>query len=136
MPIQKQLSIFMANRPGLLARICGVLSEANVNIYALSVHDTVDNAVVRVILDDPMKGILLLEQEEFYITEQSVVVLPVNNSAGVMAKIAQSLGRADINIEYAYCTASTFQETGCVVIKTSEPDRTMECLKQFELGVR
>ncbi len=124
----------MANRPGLLARICGVLSGANVNILALSVHDTVDNAVVRVILDEPTKGILLLEQEEFYITEQNVVMLPVNNDPGVMARIAQCLSRADINIEYAYCTASKFQKAGCIVLKTSEPERTLESLREFEAG--
>ena len=102
MPIHKQLSVFLANRPGLLARVCSVLSESNVNVLALSVHDTVDTAVVRLVLDDPMKGLLLLEREDFHVTEQEVVVLGVDNRPGILARIAQHLGRADINIEYAY----------------------------------
>ena len=63
MPVQKQLSVFLENRPGALAHICGILSEADINIRALSVHDTVDNAVVRLIVDNPTKALLLLEQE-------------------------------------------------------------------------
>ena len=74
MPVQKQLSIFLENRPGALAHIAGILSEADVNIRALSVHDSVDNAVVRIIVDNYTKALLLLEQEEYYILEQDVVV--------------------------------------------------------------
>lgn len=134
MPKHKQLSVFLVNRPGLLSRVCGVLSEAQINILALSVHDTVDTAVVRLVLDDPMKGLLLLEQEEFYITEQEVVVLNVDNRPGILARIAQCLGRADINIEYAYCTAGPSQTSGCIVLKTGEPERASECLREFEYG--
>ena len=91
MPIRKQLSVFLANRPGMLAHICGVLSEANVNIEAMSVHDTVDNAVVRVLVDNPTKALLLLEQEELFIMEQDVVVLKVENHPGTLTSIAQKL---------------------------------------------
>lgn len=132
MPIQRQLSVFLANRPGAMAHICGILSESNVNIQALSVHDTVDNAVVRLVVDNPMKALLLLEQEEFYILEQEVVVLSVDNQAGTLARIAEKLSRADINIAYAYCTGLPNQDTGCVVLKTDQLERTLECLKEFE----
>src|SRR3989338_10123990 len=115
MPVQKQLSVFLENRPGALAHICGILSEADINIRALSVHDTVDNAVVRLVVDNPTKALLLLEQEELYIMEQEVVILAVENKPGTLAKIAQKLGHADINIQYAYCTAATNQIGGCIV---------------------
>jgi hypothetical protein len=135
MPIQKQLSVFSANRPGVLAHICGILAEADVNIIAVSVHDTVDTAVVRLVLVDAMKGVLLLEQEEFFITEQEVVVLPVDNHPGVMAKVAQALGRADINIEYAYCTATNDQDMGCIVLKTAEAERALKALHEFDASL-
>jgi len=131
MPIQKQLSIFLPNRPGMLAHIASVLADANVNILALSVHDTVDNAVVRLVLDNPTKALLLLEQEELYIMEQEVVILAVDNEPGTLARIAQKLGHADINIQYAYCTAASSQVAGCIVIKTDQPERAMDCLREF-----
>ena len=134
MSIQKQLSVFLPNRPGALAHISNVLAEANINILAMSVHDTVDNAVVRLVLDNPMKALLLLEREEMYITEQDVVVLAVDNQPGILAKIAQKLGRADINILYAYCTAASNQTSGCIVLKTEQPEAATECLREFEFG--
>ena len=134
MPIQKQLSVFLPNRPGMLAHISSILAEANINILALSVHDTVDNAVVRLVLDNPTKALLLLEQEELYIMEQEVVILAVDNEPGTLARIAQKLGRADINIQYAYCTAASSQIAGCIVLRTDQPDQAMECLREFESG--
>lgn len=128
MPIQKQLSVFMPNRPGVLARTCSILSDSGVNIMALAVHDTVDNAVVRFLVDQPTKALLLLEQEELYVLEQEVVVLEVDNAPGELTRICQTLAQADINIAYAYCTATIRQELGCLVLKTDNPERTLQVL--------
>ena len=67
----------MPNRPGVLAKACSILSESGINIMAMAVHDTVDNAVVRFLVDHPTKALLLLEQEELYVLEQEVVVLEI-----------------------------------------------------------
>ena len=128
MPIQKQLSVFMPNRPGVLAQTCSILSDAGINIMAMAVHDTVDNAVVRFLVDHPTKALLLLEQEQLYVLEQEVVVVEVDNKAGVLTHICQALAEADINIAYAYCTATKGQECGCLVLKTDQPERTLEIL--------
>lgn len=130
MAIQKQLSVFLENRPGLLARACSILSENNVNIVAMAVHDTMDNAVVRVLVDQPTKALLLLEQEEFYVLEQDVVVLDIENESGTLTRIAQVLAQADINIGYAYCTATKNQECGSIVIKCENPERADEILSR------
>ena len=79
MAIERQLSIFLDNRPGILAHVCDILSQAEINVLALSTHDAVDNAVVRILCDNPTKALLLLEQEEFFVLEQSVVVLEIEN---------------------------------------------------------
>ena len=130
MPIQKQLSVFLPNRPGIMARTCSILSEAGINILAMAVHDTVDNAVVRFIVDHPTKATLLLEQEELFVMEQDVLVVEIDNRAGTLARIAQSLAEADINIAYAYCTATPNQECGCLVIRTDQLDRAQELLSK------
>jgi len=130
MPIQKQLSVFMPNRPGVLARTCAALSENGINIMAMAVHDTVDNAVVRFLVDSPTKALLLLEQEELYVMEHDVVVLEIENHSGEITRLSQCLAEADINIAYLYCTATTGQESGCLVIKTDDPERTLEILSR------
>lgn len=130
MPIQKQLSVFLPNRPGVLARTCSILSDSGVNIMAMAVHDSVDNAVVRFLVDHPTKALLLLEQEELYVLEQEVVVVDLDNHPGALARICQALAEADINIAYAYCTAMRQQELGCLVLKTDQPERALEILSR------
>ena len=131
MPIEKQLSVFMENKPGRLSGICSLLAEADINIFAMSVHDTVDHAIVRFIVDNPTKALIILEEEGVYIITQEVVVVEIENKSGVISDIAKKLFRADINIEYAYCTATKSQEFGCLVLKTEDPERTLEILEEI-----
>ncbi len=125
---QKQLSIFLENRPGGLARISGILAEAGVNILALAVHDTVDHAVVRLIAEPHLKALLLLEQQGLHVIEHEVITMKLDNHAGTLATIARRLAHADININYAYCTATEHQLQGCLVLHTDAPERTVEIL--------
>lgn len=120
--------MFLENRPGVLARACSVLSEAKINILALAIHDTVDNAVARFLVDNPTKALLLLEDEDFYVMEQQVIVFEILNKPGELARVCQCLAQADINIAYAYCTARPDQHSGCLVIKTDNPERALEVL--------
>ncbi|PIQ87598.1 MAG: amino acid-binding protein [Candidatus Omnitrophica bacterium CG11_big_fil_rev_8_21_14_0_20_45_26] len=129
MGVETQLSVFLENRPGILAHICDVLCENEINILALSTHDTVDNAVVRILCDNPTKALLLLEQEDLFVLEQKVVVLEIENRSGALSRISRQLARADINIGYAYCTATPGQESGCLVLKTDEPEKAWNCLQ-------
>ncbi len=113
-----------------MAHTCSILSESGINILAMAVHDTMDNAVVRFIVDQPTKATLLLEQEELYVMEQDVLVVEIDNKAGTLARICQSLAEADINIGYAYCTATPNQECGCLVIRTDQLDRAQDLLSR------
>ena len=129
--VEKQLSIFLENRPGGLAKICGTLSESGINILALSVHDTVDHAIIRLLADRPVKALLILEQLGLYILESDVIVMELDNRPGALAEVARKLARADINIEYAYCSATEHQGAGSLVLRTDEPDRTLELLSEM-----
>lgn len=130
MPIQKQISIFVPNRPGSLARLCYVLADSNINICAMAVHDTTDNTLVRCVVDNPMKAVLLLENEEYYVSEQDVVVVDISTSKGALMRICQSLAEADINIYYLYCTSTKSQDGGCLVIMCDHPDRALEIISK------
>ena len=120
----------MENKPGRLSSICSTMADAAINIFAMSVHDTVDHAIVRLIVDNPTKALILLEEEGLYIVTQDVVVLNIENRPGIISMIAKKLFRADINIEYAYCTATKNQENGCLVIKTKDAEQTLEILEE------
>jgi len=126
--IQTQLAIFLDNRPGTLARTCQALAKAKVNILALSISDTVDHAVVRLVVDDAKQAVKVLEGMHATVQERDVIFMDVPNKPGMLAKIAEQLAEAGINIEYAYCTASTTQESGNLVLRTNDIEETINAL--------
>lgn len=132
MPIEKQLSVFIENKPGRLSHICTTLADNGINIFAMSVHDTVDHAIIRLLVDHPNKALVVLEEEGVYIVTQDVVVIEVENKPGIISMLAKKLFRADINIEYAYCTATKNQEMGGLVIKTKDAEQTLEILEDSD----
>lgn len=105
--IEKQLSLFLENKPGVLADVCQTLADQKINIRGLSVSDTVDHAVVRMIVDDPIKAIHLLGDHGVMVVETDVLAVEVDDEPGALARIARTFARAKINIEYAYGTSDT-----------------------------
>lgn len=128
MTIETQFSIFLDNRPGTLARTCQALAKEGVNVLALSISDTVDHAVVRMVTSDARKASQILQALHATVQERDVVVLDVPNKPGMLAQIAQKLAEAGINIEYAYCTASPAQEHGNMVLRTNDVEETINIL--------
>lgn len=126
--IETQFSIFMDNRPGALARTCQALAKDGVNILALSISDTVDHAVIRMVTSDAKKTAKILESLHTTILERQVIFMDVPNTPGTVAKIAQKLAEAGINIEYAYCTGGPAQESGYMVLRTNDLEETIDVL--------
>jgi len=122
--ISKQLSVILANRPGSLARAVSTLSDNEINLQAISVIEHHDHAVLRIIAENPTKAILLLEQEEFMVMEQDVVTAKIDNAPGALAKIAQKLALADINVAYAYAAATEDATDALIVLKTDNLEAT------------
>src|ERR1700730_1333752 len=100
MQITKQLAIFLDNRPGMLARVCDALSEAKVNIFAITTSDTVDHSVIRMVVSDTRKAMGVFEEHGTLVVEDDVLLLEGDNKAGSLARIAHKLADAKINIEY------------------------------------
>src|SRR5580765_7588097 len=103
MHLTKQLAIFLDNRPGTLARLADALSEAKINIYAISTSDTVDHSVIRLVVNDYRRAIHVFEAHGALVVEDDVIMIEGSNKPGSLATIAHKLGDAKINIEYTYC---------------------------------
>ncbi len=127
--IRKQLSIFLANRPGTLASVCESLREKEVNILAMTVSDTVDHAVVRMIVDKPGPAVHQLEGQGLLVVENDVLVVRLENKPGALAELAGQLAEHEVNIEYAYCTGMPSQQKGLMVFRTADPERARELLE-------
>ncbi|MBI3320942.1 MAG: ACT domain-containing protein [Candidatus Omnitrophica bacterium] len=126
--IVPQMAVFMDNRPGMLARTCQALANARVNILALSILDTVDHAIVRMVVDQPKEAEAVLSRMHAMVQRHDVIVMDVPNTIGALAGIAEHLAEAGINLEYAYCTASASQREGALVLRTNDLEATINAL--------
>ena len=126
--IVTQLAVFLDNRPGTLARTCQALAQANINIQALSILDTVDHAIIRMVVDRPKEAEQVLASLHTMVQGRDVVFMDVPNAAGTLATIAERLTEVGINIEYAYCTTSPNHSAGALVLRTNDLEATISAL--------
>jgi len=90
MEIATQLSVFLVNEPGTLADVCDELAKHDINIYALTISDTVDHAVVRMVVSDTQKALSLFEERGTLVVENDVLLLENSNRPGALSAIARS----------------------------------------------
>ena len=128
MRVDKQLAIFLENRPGALAAMCETLAEADISLLALTVSDTVDHAVVRIVTDKAAEAIHLLGDAGMLVVESDVLVVEVANQPGALGRIARALAEHSVNIEYAYCTTVAGAENGALVLRVRDPQKAMRVL--------
>jgi hypothetical protein len=126
-----QLAIFLANRPGALARVCEALAEAGINIHALATSDTVDHSVVRMVVSDPTRALMLLGEAGVLALETEVLMIETPNQPGVLVEIAERLAEAEVNIEYAYLAGSQGAEKGLIILRPSDVEKAQAALREF-----
>ena len=128
MQITTQLALFLDNRPGTLARVCDALSAAKINIYAISTSDTVDHSVVRMVVSDWRKALLLFEEHGTLVVETEVLMIEGSNKPGSLANIAHQLSAGKVNIEYAYCATSPEAKKGLLILRVSDARKALKVL--------
>jgi hypothetical protein len=130
MEIVKQLSVFLANKPGMLADVCNELAKAGVNIFALTISDTADHSVVRMVVSNPEKTLHIFEERGVLAVESKVLAIENNNKPGALAKISSRLAKAKINIEYAYLATSPGAKKGLLIMRVDDTKRALKVLKK------
>lgn len=126
-----QLAVFLANRPGALARVCEALANAKINIHALTTSDTVDHTVVRMVVSDPTKALMLLGEAGVLALETEVLMIETASQPGVLARIAERLAKVEVNIEYAYLAGGRGAEKGLIVLRLSNIEKARNALRDL-----
>ena len=126
-----QLAVFLGNRPGALSRVCKELAGAQINIHALATSDTIDHAVVRMVVSDPTKALMILGEGGVLALENDVLMIESNNEPGTLAKIADRLATAGINIEYAYLATSPRSQQGLLILRPSNVEKAERALRDL-----
>ncbi len=124
--IARQLSVFLENKPGVLAAVCKALGEHDINIRGVSVSDTVDHAVVRLIVSDPHKAVHVLGEHGALVVETDVLIVKLSDHPGALAEVATKFARGKINIEYAYGSSDDTEAT--VFMRVSDTKKALEIL--------
>ena len=130
MQITKQLAIFLDNRPGMLARVAEALAEAKINIYAISTSDTVDHTVIRLVVSDYRRALHVFEERGTLVVEDDVLMVDGVNKPGELARIAERLAKAKVNIEYCYSATPAESKKGLMIMRVSNPAKALKMLSR------
>ena len=125
-----QLTVFLENTEGRLAALCRTLADAGINMDALTIAETSDYGLVRIICPDPEAALAALEAGNFRATKTKVVAVEVPDRPGGLAELLQVIDDLDANVEYGYCFASDGNKAIDVLkINGSERDVAIEALE-------
>lgn len=124
----KQISLFMENKPGHLASICRTLAAAGVNIVTLSLADTQQFGIVRLIVNDCDKAKDALGKAGFAVNVRDVMAVGVRDEPGGMARLLEIIGAAGVNIEYMYAFAAHIGEEAVLVFRFDDPEKAEKAL--------
>jgi len=119
MPI-KQISIFVENKPGRLADITAMLAKKNVDIRALSIADTTDYGILRLIVSNPETAVVTIREEGLTVSSTDVLGIAIPDVPGGFAKAIRALADADISVEYAYAFITPEKGQAFVIIRVAD----------------
>jgi hypothetical protein len=125
-----EVTAYLENKPGRLAKICSALAHEKINIQALSVMDTPDRSVLRFVTDDlePTRKVLTSLGTEHEHNE--VLAVPMENRPGALARVLERLAEEHINIEYAYVAGGASAGKTLGIFHTSNPKRALQVLSE------
>ena len=124
----KQLSVFLENKEGRLDEVLKTLGKNDVNIVALSLADTADYGMLRMIVSDPMKGKAVLKEAGITAMLTDVVALRVPHATGSLSKAMHEIMMAGVNVEYMYAFANGADASA--VLKSDAPEKVVSVLKE------
>lgn len=131
----KQVSIFVENKEGKIAQVLNILAKENINVSALSLADTTNFGILRLIVDDPKKAKNILQGEDIIVKVNEVLTVGINDRPGGLAYVLDVLAKANVQIEYMYAFTGHNNEYATVVFKTNDIDKAYDCLKIKDIPI-
>lgn len=130
-----QISVFVENRLGTLKEITAVLRDNNIDIRALSIADTTDFGILRLIVGHPERAADLLKKAGFTVSVTSVVAVGIDDKPGALHDVLEMLSDAEIAVEYAYAFITRKHDGAYVILRVEDIERASEVLKKGGIHV-
>jgi len=131
----KQISIFLENRSGRLAEVTKLLGDNDINIRALSLADTSDFGILRLIVNEPDKAYNILKQAGFAAAETEVIAVEIPDKPGGIASVLEILNSENINVEYLYASLEKSKENAIVIFRFEELDKVIKILQENKVNI-
>ncbi len=130
-----QISVFLENRRGRLAEVARVLGNAKINIRALSLADTSDFGILRLIVNDAEGAKKVLRDNGYTVRETEVVAVEVGDQPGGLALVLEALSKSDVNVEYMYAFVEKSQDKAVLVFRFEQLAKAVEALNAGNIRV-
>ena len=131
----KQLSVFVENKKGRLSEILGVLSDNNIDISALSIADTSEFGILRMIVSDPETAKQKLRESGVIVKTTHVIGMIVDDKPGALAKDIQLLSENGVTVEYTYAFLSRNHDNALVVLRADDNEKAEKILSENKIGM-
>jgi hypothetical protein len=126
----EQISVFLENKAGRLSEVTGILAEAAINIRALSLADTSDFGILRLIVNDNVKAVEVLKRHGFTVGKTDVVAVEVDDRPGGLHRILQVLFKANVNVEYMYAFVQQSGNNAVIIFRFDNLDEAVKVLAE------
>jgi len=130
-----QLSVFLENRKGRLYDVCLLLGKNNINIRALTVAESEEFGILRVVVDKPDEAAALLKKNGFIANLTDIVAVEVDDEPGGLVKILKILAGKNINVEYMYGFVEKSSQKAILVFRFEDPDAALALLKENKINI-
>jgi len=128
----EQLSVFIENKPGKLVEALGMLSDAGVDLRALSLADTADFGILRIIVNRPSYALEILSDAGFLVKSNPVLAVVINDKPGGLVRILRILSDAGVDIEYTYAFVTHSHDKAYVILRVDNNDAAVKILEKCD----
>lgn len=131
----KQISVFVENKAGGLDEVTSVLAENKINMRALSIADTKDFGILRLIVDDPDKTVEVLRNSGFVLSVTPVLAVAIVDEPGGLSRILGYLSSNGVNLEYAYAFITRKSDSAYMILRVENVEKALSILTANEVEV-
>ena len=131
----KQLSIFLQNEIGSLSKPLETLSKNNINIRAMSMADTSEFCILRLVVDDPLKGKEILENDNFLVKTVDIIGVEMTDTPGGLTSVLKTLKDSNINLEYLYAFSHDKSNKAILLLHADDIDNLIITLKANNIHI-